>query len=1175
MNQETIEKMAGLNKKTLTICQKLIPVGKTRENIDKFNSMAEDEFVKANKEKINTLIKKAASEKIDNALETIAQDMDFTKMFELMEKYSDSKEDERDEISEKLFAERINVSAKLTSVFDFKFECKDTIEVLLPKYLNNHDLKDKAELWELVEKIKNRQSMFNKFEGHIDAMLENSHKKGKIVYRLLYENAIILLANVKKIESFDFEKVISGLDEAGNIKRDLLDVKPSNYNKYLRQKQIDVYNFCVGAVNNELNLYCQKNKINYSKLELKKLNKMLLSETESFFEKTPVFEKDNDVIDAYNSVICNINKEKFKLDDKKVNANEIIIKGSSIANYSYNVYGDWKIVRDCLQLHCSDMVTASKSKKSEKTLYDEYVKKGISVSTIHNIVTEYAPDLNISCSEVPLTQKIDTIMSGSFRECAYPKVSIKRDDCIEADDIRVTLDRILEARRLLCLYDTENKEFDMEFGELIESYLDILSPAILLYNMCRNYIASKPSPNKKTSLTFNSAAFAQGWSESVEDSKRVSLFKDEKDNKYLAIYNVLGCKENNMPVTRLVSEIYDNMTTEKQDDCYMKFIQNKTGNVSQALPRLFLNPTLSDEDRARFKAKEYNSDKEFLNYIIDVVKNKISEHATWKKYNFNYKDNYESYAEFINDLQEQGYKTEWRYIKKSIIDDYVDRGMIYLFKIYNKDYSEFKTSNKLDIQTQYLNYLFSEENCETGLVKLLANAEVFYRKPQITNPYIHKKGSVLVNKHYTDGKTIGTEYKKIVENPNNFSNIVTKVAKHDIVKDKRYTKEQFELHVPICIDNIRKETRNYNELSKDYITESKNVITITRSRNHLLYVCVFDENRNILEQRSLDIANGINYKAKIQLKEDAKKENIKNWKTIGSNQSIIEGYISGAIKEVTDLVLKYNAIVVLEEDSATADRNLLKIRNYKQFKVALINKLCYLVDTSKDEKEAGGTLNPYNLCKIEKDRDYKKMWNGIVIQVPAYYLSVKDVDSDYIALADVFASTQIQRKNVVKKFNEFRFNKKTHLFELKYESAKFKEDFKTTFICDSSGSRIIRNKNEAFEIDLTEAIKNEMDKADIDYESGDNVYDLLDLDDKKQLAALHNAIRLTLQLYNVGDNNSYFYSPVSHTLIEADRDIFETITCMNAFERAMRLKNKIVEDKPVKFKNLSDIVIGK
>ena len=133
-----------------------------------------------------------------------------------------------------------------------------------------------------------------------------------------------------------------------------------------------------------------------------------------------------------------------------------------------------------------------------------------------------------------------------------------------------------------------------------------------------------------------------------------------------------------MHVTRLVSEIYDNMTTEKQDDCYMKFIQNKTGNVSQALPRLFLNPTLSDEDRARFKAKEYNSDKEFLNYIIDVVKNKISEHATWKKYNFNYKDNYESYAEFINDLQEQGYKTEWRYIKKSIIDDYVDRGMIYL-----------------------------------------------------------------------------------------------------------------------------------------------------------------------------------------------------------------------------------------------------------------------------------------------------------------------------------------------------------------------------------------------------------------------------------------------------------------------------------------------------------------
>lgn len=1174
MNNLVKEQMTGLNKKTLTICQKLIPVGKTRENIDQFNAMEEDEFIKANREKVNVLIKKAAFEKIDNDLGSISKNIDFSDMFNLMGKYLECEGEGIEEISDKLFAERINLSTKLTSVFDFKFEGKDTIKVLLPEYLEKHDMDNKEELMELVEKVKSRQSMFNRYEGHIDSMLENVHKKGKFVYRILYENAIIFYNNIKKIKAFDYESVILNLEDKKNIKNNFLTKGFDFYNGFIRQSQINVYNYCVGAINYELNNYCQKNKLNYDKLELKKLNKMPLAETESFFEKIPTFDKDSDVIDAYNSVVCNINKEKITLDDKKAKSDEIIIKGSSIAKYSYNVYGNWKIVRDCLQLHCSDMVTAAKLKKSEKTLYDEYVNEGISVNLIHNIVTEYAPDLNISCTEVPLTQKIDTLMSGSFGECDYPKVSLKMNDCKEANYIRVTLDRILEARRLLCIYNTESVEFDMEFAELIESYLDILSPAILLYNMCRNYISSKPSPSKKTSLTFNCAAFAQGWSQSVEYSKRVSLFKDEKENKYLAIYNALGCKASNMSVTGLVSEIYDNMTTEKQDDCYMKLVQNKTGNVSQALPRLFLNPTLSDEDRARFKAKEYNNDKEFLNHIINVVKTKIAEHETWKKYNFSFKDNYESYAEFVNDIQEQGYKTEWRYIKKSIIDDYVDGGMIYFFRIYNQDYSEFKSSDKLDIQTRYLNYLFSEENCDTDIVKLLANAEVFYREPQITNPYVHKQGSILVNKHYKDGKTIGVEYESIVKNIGDYNNVFTKVAKHDIIKDKRYTVEQFELHMPLCIDNIRKETKKYDELSRKYIKESKNIITITKSRNHLLYVCVFDEKRNLLEQRSLDIANNVNYKEKIEIKEELKKINMESWKSVGSNQTIIEGYISCAIKDITDLVLKYDAVVVMEEESANADINLLKNRNYKKFKTALINKLCYLVDNTKEDFEDGGTFKPYNLCNIEKEKDYKKIWNGIVIQVPAYYLSNKDVDSNFIELADTFANTNIQKKNVVKKFSDLRFNRNTKLFELKFESAKFKEDFKEVFICDSSGNRIVQNKKGVNEVNLTGTIKSELKKIGLEYATGENIFDYVDLKNKNHVTTLHKIIRLILQMYNVGANNSYFYSPVSHSLIRTDKDIYEVITCINLYERAMRVKKKISKDGKVKFKNLADIVIG-
>ena len=57
-----------LNKKSITICQKLIPLGKTRENINKFNAMENDEFVKQNKGEVKRLIKAVAREHIDSSL---------------------------------------------------------------------------------------------------------------------------------------------------------------------------------------------------------------------------------------------------------------------------------------------------------------------------------------------------------------------------------------------------------------------------------------------------------------------------------------------------------------------------------------------------------------------------------------------------------------------------------------------------------------------------------------------------------------------------------------------------------------------------------------------------------------------------------------------------------------------------------------------------------------------------------------------------------------------------------------------------------------------------------------------------------------------------------------------------------------------------------------------------
>ena len=70
-----------LKQKQITICQKLIPVGKTRENIDAFNAMANDEYVSDNKNEIKKLIKEMARSEINEKLTNIKESLDFTNLF--------------------------------------------------------------------------------------------------------------------------------------------------------------------------------------------------------------------------------------------------------------------------------------------------------------------------------------------------------------------------------------------------------------------------------------------------------------------------------------------------------------------------------------------------------------------------------------------------------------------------------------------------------------------------------------------------------------------------------------------------------------------------------------------------------------------------------------------------------------------------------------------------------------------------------------------------------------------------------------------------------------------------------------------------------------------------------------------------------------------------------------
>ena len=96
---------------------------------------------------------------------------------------------------------------------------------------------------------------------------------------------------------------------------------------------------------------------------------------------------------------------------------------------------------------------------------------------------------------------------------------------------------------------------------------------------------------------------------------------------------------------------------------------------------------------------------------------------------FKFKDTeaYKDISEFYRDVEKQGYKIVLKDIDENYINKLIDNGQLYLFQIYNKDFSKY-SKGKQNLHTLYWKELFDEENLKNIIYELNGGAEVFYRK---------------------------------------------------------------------------------------------------------------------------------------------------------------------------------------------------------------------------------------------------------------------------------------------------------------------------------------------------------------------------------------------------------------------------------------------------------------
>ncbi len=585
----------------------------------------------------------------------------------------------------------------------------------------------------------------------------------------------------------------------------------------------------------------------------------------------------------------------------------------------------------------------------------------------------------------------------------------------------------------------------------------------------------------------------------------------------------------------------------KDENTYRKMEYKYLSDPSKEFPHVFFPPTnpekyiiKTESDNKILKiynSKTYTKGENFnledCHALIDFYKKAISLYESWKVFGFRFKDtkDYNDINEFYNDIKNQGYSIKFRNIRAKDVDALVEKGDIYLFRIYNKDFSDKKkkTGTGTDnLHTMYFKMLFDEQNLKNVVYKLNGRAEMFYRKASIR-----------------ENERIVHPANKPIENKNPNSNAATSVFNYDIIKDRRFTKNQFSLHLPITLNFKSADYRSVNKEVLKSIKDSKEnyIIGIDRGERNLLYISVINSRGEIVEQRSLNSiisSNGCktDYHKMLDEKEDKRDKERKSWDSIENIKELKEGYLSYVVNEICKLALKYDAIIAMEDLNFGFKRVRFKIEKqvYQKFENALISKLNYLVDKHTDPSADGGLLRAYQLTN-RADEVNKGKQNGIIFFVPAYLTSKIDPVTGFADLLKPKYTSVDETAEFIERFDDIRYNENENLFEFDFKYSNFPKtsDSEKKWTVCSCSDRIetFRNPEKNSEWDnktvvLSEEWKTLFKTHNIDI-SQDIKGQLLKQRSKELYNGFMRLMRLTLQMRNSETGSTdidYLISPV-------------------------------------------------
>lgn len=1143
----------------------LIPVGKTENNFNNNLLLEKDKQRAENYEKVKGYIDRFHKEYIESVLSKAR----IEKVDEYANLYWKSNKDDSDikamdsleNDMRKQISKQLKSNVRYKRLFGKELICED-----LPSFLTDENEK------ETVECFKNFTTYFKGFNTNRENMYSSDEKSTAIAYRCVNDNLPRFLDNVKS-----FKKVINNLPAETVTKlntdlynifgRNIEDIFSVDYFEFvLAQSGIDVYNSMIGGytcsdktkiqgLNEYINLYNQqvaKNEKSKILPLMKPLYKQILSEKDSVsFIPKEKFNSDNEVLlaigDYYNNHIGDFDLLTELLQSLNTyNANGIFVKsGVPITDISNGAFNSWNVLRSAWNEKYEALHPVT-----SKTKIDKYIEKrdkvykaikSFSLFELQSLGNEngneitdwYISSINECNSKIKDAYLQAQELLKSDYEKSYNKRLYKNEKATEL--VKNLLDAIKEFQKLIKPLNGTGKEENKDelFYGKFTSFYDSVADIDRLYDKVRNYITQKPYSKDKIKLNFDNPQLLGGWDKNKESDYRTVLLR--KDGFYYLA--VMGKSHSKAFVN--APEI-----TSDDENYYEKMEYKLLPGPNKMLPKVFFasknidtfqpsDRILDIRKRESFKkGATFNKSEchEFINYFKDS----IEKHGDWSQFGFEFTptENYNDISEFYREISDQGYSVSFNKISKNYVDELVENGYIYLFQIYNKDFSKYSKGTP-NLHTLYFKMLFDERNLSNVVYKLNGEAEMFYREASI--------GDKEKITHYAN---------QPIKNKNPDNEKKESVFEYDIVKDKRFTKRQFSLHLPITI-NFKahgQEFLNYDVRKAVKYKDDNYVIGIDRGERNLIYISVINSNGKIVEQMSLneiisDNGHRVDYQKLLDKKEKDRDEARKNWTSVENIKELKEGYISQVVHKICELVVKYDAVIAMEDLNFGFKRGRFPVEKqvYQKFENMLISKLNLLIDKKAEPTENGGLLRAYQLTNRFDGVNNAKQ-NGIIFYVPAWDTSKLDPATGFVNLLKPKYTSVPEAKKLFEIIDDIKYNANTDMFEFYIDYSKFprcNSDFKKTWTICTNSSRIStfqnKEKNNMWDnkrIVLTDEFKSLFNEFGIDYK-GNLKNSILNISDPAFYRRLIKLLSLTLQMRNsiTGSTlpeDDYLISPVAN-----------------------------------------------